>query len=307
MFDRNKIIKIHDNKLICEVCNTVDIKVSDLENFNKETVEKYKLKGFCSCGIAKRFKQFNFLKSNKNPYCELGNNPISKEKVLNFKKELNYCGGYSSIGGYLYTDIFFETDTKFCKKCKEEKELSEFGKRVSNKGGLRYTCKHCESSINIEYNRTKEGKLKTIYDNQVQNSKRRGHETPKYTKQEFVDRFINNEDYLLLYNKWVESGYEKMLCPSFDRLDDYKPYSFDNLNKWMTWEDNYNKGNLDRKNGVNNKGSKSVIGTNILTGEVFEFYSTHEAERRGFHNAHIGACCRGKQKTHKGYTWEYKK
>ena len=188
---------------------------------------------------------------------------------------------------------------KVCTKCKESKEIDEF--RVA-----RGSCKDCETADQLKRNKTKDGKLKAIYVDQVKHSKTRKHEPPIYTKQEFIDRFINDEDYLLLYNNWVDSDYKKMLSPSFDRLDDYKPYSLGNLNKWMTWEENSNKGYKDRKAGKNNEGSRAVIGTNIKTGETIEFHSGCEAKRNGFQQSGIGLCCRGKQSYHKGYTWRFK-
>ena len=38
---------------------------------------------------------------------------------------------------------------------------------------------------------------------------------------------------------------------------------------------------------------------------IFTFPSTVEARRNGFHQGSIAACCRGEQKTHKGYNWRY--
>ena len=148
--------------------------------------------------------------------------------------------------------------------------------------------------------------MKTVYLDQLKASKRRGHELPRYTKQEFIDKYINNKRYLSLFINWVSSGYLKELSPSFDRLDDYKPYSFDNLNRWMTWQENKVKYHLDAKNGVNNKVSKAVIGTHIETGDTLEFHSMHEAERNGFNKAHICSCCKGRLKKHKGYIWIYR-
>ena len=43
-----------------------------------------------------------------------------------------------------------------------------------------------------------------------------------------------------------------MLAPSIDRKDDYKPYTFDNI-QLTTWQQNKAKGHEDCKNGINNK------------------------------------------------------
>ena len=194
---------------------------------------------------------------------------------------------------------------KECKKCKEQKELTEFGNKKTNKDGLQSTCKKCEAIRIRNYYKTKEGKLKKCYDDQVSSSKRRGHEPPYYTKQQFVDRFIDNLDFERHYYSWVISNYSKKYSPSFDRLDDYKGYSFDNL-QIMYWCHNKAKGHLDRKNGVNNKHSKAVIGTCTKTGNIIEFYSANKAGRHGFNQGHVSSCCRGEIRQHKGYKWTYK-
>ena len=59
-----------------------------------------------------------------------------------------------------------------------------------------------------------------------------------------------------------------------------------------------------RKARINGKGSKQVgaFKNNEL---IFTFPSTAEAGRQGFEQTSVSACCRGKLKTHKGYTWKY--
>ena len=52
--------------------------------------------------------------------------------------------------------------------------------------------------------------------------------------------------------------------------------------------------------------SKAVQALDKVTGEVvMEFQSAMEAERHGFNNSHVSACCRGERKSHKGYIWRY--
>tara|TARA_R110000824_G_scaffold160_1_gene596 strand:- start:58 stop:648 length:591 start_codon:yes stop_codon:yes gene_type:complete len=194
---------------------------------------------------------------------------------------------------------------KECTKCKESKELSEFGKDKRKTGGLKGKCKSCIAICDRNRDRTKEGKLKRIYHQQVGSSIKRGHEPPLYTQKEFVNRYLNDLDYERHYYSWVISNYSKDYSPSFDRLDDYKGYSFDNI-QIMYWFENSTKYRLDTKEGRNNKTSKAVVGINIKTGKQIEFYSAHEASRNGFNQGAISNCCGGRQKTHKGYTWKYK-
>lgn len=41
--------------------------------------------------------------------------------------------------------------------------------------------------------------------------------------------YIVNSDYDKIYKNWVNSGYEKKLTPSIDRLDPKKNYTLDNI------------------------------------------------------------------------------
>lgn len=55
------------------------------------------------------------------------------------------------------------------------------------------------------------------------------------------------------------------------------------------------------------KMSKPVVQIDPTTNKVINtYFGAGEAERQGgFHNSHISNCCKGKQKTHKGYKWMY--
>ena len=194
---------------------------------------------------------------------------------------------------------------RVCRLCDESKVLNDFYKDKLDKEGVSTRCKKCHQVIIIRVNRSKDGKLKKIYDKQCQSSLKRGHERPLYTKKEFVDKFINDLDYMRHYYSWVISNYSKDYAPSFDRKDDYKGYSFDNI-QIMYWFENNNKGSLDVKEGRNNKHSKAVTGTNIKTGEKVSFHSINEAGRNGFCSSLVGLCAKNKRNKHNGFTWEYK-
>jgi len=51
---------------------------------------------------------------------------------------------------------------------------------------------------------------------------------------------------------------------------------------------------------------KPVVAFNKRTGELFKIYnSSKEAEADGFLSGHIGSCCNGKRKSHKGMIWKH--
>lgn len=84
--------------------------------------------------------------------------------------------------------------------------------------------------------------------------------------------------------------------------EDKKNNHFDNL-EWCTIAENNAYGTRNQRSAE--KRSMPVIGTCVTTGGVIEFPSLAEAQKNGFDKSHISACCRGKNKTHKGYRWKY--
>lgn len=77
---------------------------------------------------------------------------------------------------------------------------------------------------------------------QRNSSKNRKHPMPLYSIEELWE-WVNNEEnkvvFDLLWDKWKESG-NRWDKPSIDRLDDFKPYSLDNI-QLMSWLDNNKK------------------------------------------------------------------
>lgn len=55
----------------------------------------------------------------------------------------------------------------------------------------------------------------------------------------------------------------------------------------------------------NEKRGKSVIGTNIVTGETILFVCLNDCKSAGFEPSCVCNCCQGIRKSHKGYTWRY--
>ena len=193
--------------------------------------------------------------------------------------------------------------SKNCTKCSNLKPLFEFGKRKHGLNGLNSACKECSREKYISQRRTRIGKLTSIYHSQIKSSIKRGYKLPNYSITQFQEWALSSKKYNELYDNWVKSKYEKKLAPSPDRIDDYKPYTFDNL-QWMTWGNNDNKGKHDMKNGINRKRLKAVVQLTLSGDFVAKFYSAIQAGREtGF--KHIGCCCNGIRKTAGGFKWEY--
>ena len=82
----------------------------------------------------------------------------------------------------------------------------------------------------------------------------------------------------------------------------------DNL-KWEWHKDNINHGTRNErvsKAMTNGKLSKPVLQLSLSGALIREWPSVAECGRNGFNIGHVAACCRGEEKTHKGFRFMYK-
>jgi len=195
---------------------------------------------------------------------------------------------------------------KQCARCKEWKELSEFNKEKRMNDELTLRCRMCINIVRKSYERTISGVIKVIYHDQKRRSCLMGYSLPTYNRLELQDWCFSQSLFYELYNRWVKSGYQKDLKPSIDRIDDYKSYSFNNI-QLMTWRENREKGYRDRKNGVNNKTNKAVLQFDLEGNFIKEYHSLSQAARENkiSRSSIIGNCC-GKYNFAKGFIWKYK-
>lgn len=122
--------------------------------------------------------------------------------------------------------------------------------------------------------------------------KRKNFNEIQFTINEFLQWIMNNDNYKKIYSNYAENNKNRKLCPSIDRKDDYKTYSFDNI-RLVTWEENKDKYNSDRLVGKNTKQSKPVISICISTGKKNEYHSAHYASQQTkIDRASINRSCR---------------
>lgn len=187
-----------------------------------------------------------------------------------------------------------------CRGCQRIMSKPSFPADKSKRNGISTLCKVCTRAYCAAYRKTKEGLITGIYNSQRRSSKRRGYANPSYSRGEFISWCLEQELFHHLYELWVSSDYDMMEIPSVDRLDDYKPYSFDNI-QLMTWRENKAKGHLDEVVGRNKKKSKAVNQYDLNGNLIAVYHSTHNASRiTGVHQAGISGVCNGKV-VKKGY------
>lgn len=96
-----------------------------------------------------------------------------------------------------------------------------------------------------KYRKTKKWLLAHLYNNQIWNSKRRWHNPPNYTLDELRVRYIDDNIFNEIYNKWVDNWYNINLTPSLDRINPLLWYSLDNI-QIVTLKDNLEKWHKER-------------------------------------------------------------
>lgn len=199
---------------------------------------------------------------------------------------------------------------KTCLRCQSFLPLEKFHSRThiskyTGKPATHYTsyCKECNKVVCKERRQGKQGLFDLIYRGQITSSKQRGHSLPDYSKDELIQWIENQSNFLVLYENWISSGYNRWLKPSIDRLEENLPYSFANI-RLITWEENA-EAYKQKKVTLGIGDCKAV--NQYLDGILMNtFHSLHEAERQtGAAAGNILRCCRGEYKTSKGYVWRY--
>lgn len=162
--------------------------------------------------------------------------------------------------------------------------------------------------------RTIDGWLTKVYGRMRLSSKERGLSMPSFTKDELKGWALDNGLKEMLTN-WIEKDCPKSFTPSVNRLDDYKPYEFENM-ELVTWDENNRKGRKSKKvkelvhkklGPIAKKMFSRPVMQMDLDDNILAIYpSVREAGRvTGAEHGTIARVCRGELKTHHGYKWTY--
>ncbi len=157
-----------------------------------------------------------------------------------------------------------------------------------------------------KYSRSKTIVIGIKYKNQLGHSRVRGHDAPAYSLSELRVWLDKNTDYDKIYDKWVESGYDKNLKPSIDRKNDSKGYTFSNITM-TTWYQNNMKKNTQQMHGELKASvkCKPVIQLTKAGDKIATYFSIHEASRStGIGHCSIRNCIGGRSKSAGGFKWK---
>ena len=149
--------------------------------------------------------------------------------------------------------------------------------------------------------KTKVGVIRSLYRGQGSSARKRGHHLPTYSPQQLIDWAMAEPKFHIIYDNWVKANYDRYLRPSFDRKDNKKSYTLDNL-QVITFMENCRKGGtIEADPAVKSIYQKTKKG--IL---IAQWRSAADAEKLlGIDNGDIGKCCLGKRKQAGGYLWEF--
>ena len=189
---------------------------------------------------------------------------------------------------------------KTCSICAQDLPLEAFDVQSTGRQGRRADCKECRK----RFLRSERGLCKGLLSNQKAKSKKRGHPLPAYTEEQLFQWMLAQPNFHKLYTAWVDSGFETPLKPSTDRLDDYQPYTLNNI-KLTTTENNINRYYTDAIQGINTK-TAVAVDQYTLDGVFIASHHSYRAAARAIGQSQVGNIrnvAEGTGKTAYGYIW----
>jgi len=212
-------------KTECKLCNMISSRYCYNKNLNsKYTLKEFKDYIYNTLMYDEAYSKWNRVNKDDKPILRYRNNNMNTLEALYIttKREL--------------TKFKQNATEKRCSICKNIKPITNFFKCDKCISGYRSECKSCMKHVS----NSRDNVIRGLYHSQIRNSLRRGHVSPNYTLDEFITWVNGQPIYDKLYREYVKSGFDNRHKPSGDRLDDSKPYTFDNL-RLTTWKTNREK------------------------------------------------------------------
>lgn len=165
---------------------------------------------------------------------------------------------------------------KACKICGVSKDFSEYSIHRQMKDGYRLECKKC---YNFAAKSDPTKFIHKMYATQVASSKRRGHPAPNYTREDFLNWALSQQNWKSVWEIYQQKQHDRNFAPSVDRVDSNLPYTFDNI-ELVCWGENSSRGIRDIKSGYKYTQHKPVVAYTLEGKKVAEYVSLHEAARK---------------------------
>jgi hypothetical protein len=169
-------------------------------------------------------------------------------------------------------------------------------------------CKQCTKSDvrnnTTNYGLTEKGVIRVIYKTQKGNSIVCKMKPPEYSKKE-LKLWLYENNFKELFDDWVASGYKKNIKPSVDRINDFKPYSLDNI-QLGTWQDNINHFASDTINGIGKSGKKCKPIMQFLDEKLIAQYVSYSSAKRTVGCDFHGVINTGRPDRKNKFVWYYK-
>jgi hypothetical protein len=194
------------------------------------------------------------------------------ESVISVVKRLRECAKIAGRCGVISTTTPLTTTpckegivaNRQCKRCGVVKPIESFGKHPDCVGGRAAVCKACaclrlrehrkrtRNRSTRTYEKTPQGFLMRTYRNMQ--SRVSGVQWKKahlyaglslLPRETFYEWARASPEFHRLYKAWIDSGFDRKLTPSVDRIDSSRGYEIDNM-QWLTHSDNSLRGTISR-------------------------------------------------------------
>lgn len=153
-----------------------------------------------------------------------------------------------------------------------------------------------------EFRRTPKGVLTNLYHKMKERNKKNNRGELEFSLKDFHDKYLNNENFLKIYQNWVDSMYIAYEKPSIDRENPDEGYVIDNL-QMMTWKENRRKGDIENSNRI----TTAIVMCDFDGTVIKEFESVKQAVvETGLSQGNIVMCCQGKRNHTGGYVFKYR-
>lgn len=152
------------------------------------------------------------------------------------------------------------------------------------------------------YRKTEKGVLTNLYSKMKERNRNKGFGDLTFSLKVLHETYLKDTAYVKLFKNWIDSGCNKNLKPSFDRINPKIGYTLENI-KLLTWGENRKKADWEKSFIY----TTPVVMYDINGNFIREFGSTKEANMiTGIRQSGITSCCQGRYKHAGGYIFKYR-